>query len=107
MLSRPPARQKIPRVFAHNLIPQCMPKEVESPSPAVDLEVDLEAGQLPSAPPEPPQSTDVLPPEVSLVICLATLTKSSVANALLRGSVVIVLLMGSRILLDQWYTAVA
>jgi len=83
-----------------------MLKEVESPSPEVVPEVDLEAGQLPSVPPESPTGLAVLA-GASWVTCLVTLTKSSVANALLRGSVVIALLTALQILLDLLYTALA
>lgn len=78
--------------------------EVESLSP--EVVPDLEAGPGPSVPPEPPTGLAVLA-GASWVTCLVTLTKSSVANALLRGSVVIALLTALQILLDLLYTALA
>jgi len=76
--------------------------EVESLSP--EAGPDLEAGLgLSDQQPLPPT---VVVLGASWVTCLVTLTKSSVANALLRGSVAIVLLMALQILLDLLYTAV-
>lgn len=68
------------------------------------LALDLEAARSPESLQE--ELPLPLSPAVGLITCMAMLTKSSVASVLLRGSVVIVLLVGSRTLLGLLYTEV-